>query len=325
MMQCPNCGSQISDTSHFCSVCGTRLHELPSKAAALAGEQRPVPEKEQIVSGGNRIPVSALPFSFHGLEKQYGQIRDAEMICPGVYYIAAKINKKSAHWGAEYLAVTEDSPAISSEARSYGTPLPMIPRVYLYDYDYSCEGRHIVEYEAHKYLAEHGFPLPDCCSLAHDKSFGMDVCPAYFGEFPIPAKTPWGPALRHICLRNGLYWLETAEIGWVLAVAYPLCSELWEDTLALAVLTEYDRENGIDHTCGYRFYDYRSSCLPLYEMLDFEEDTWGPKIDKAALHNAILKFFPHYGSGDGRSGPEFGPDKPLLPSPDAGTDFYHFS
>ncbi len=37
-------------------------------------------------------------------------------------------------------------------------------------------------------------------------------------------------------------------------------------------------------------------------MLPFAEDTWGTRIDPAALKNAILKYFPDYGSGDGFSG-----------------------
>ena len=49
--------------------------------------------------------------------------------CPGVYYIGTKGNKISPRFLTEYIAVTEDSPAISSEARAYGVQLPIIPRV----------------------------------------------------------------------------------------------------------------------------------------------------------------------------------------------------
>lgn len=306
MILCPSCGSQMQDTLYFCAECGTRLQKL-------------MPENK------NQVPLSELPFDFHTVEDQYGTIHFAEFICPGVYYIVTKSNETTPRFLTEYIAVTEDSPAISPEAQSYGIPLPISPRVYLYEYDYDCKGRHVVEYEAHKYLAEHGLPLPEGCFLASDKAFGMEVCPEYFGEFPIPAETPWGSVLRYDRLWNGLYWLETAKAGWVLAIAYPLCSDIWSGTLDIAALNQYDRENGIDNTCGYRFYTYEMSCLPIYEMINFEEDTWGPRINRAALENAVLKFFPNYGSGDGERSPKFEAGDQIQPTQGAGTDFYRFS
>ncbi|EHO26491.1 hypothetical protein HMPREF0995_04760 [Lachnospiraceae bacterium 7_1_58FAA] len=328
MLRCPNCKKQMCDTAFFCSECGTRLRELPPEIAALVPPESqrhiPVPVVVKGDSSEKQIPVSELPFDFHTVENQYGTIHFAETICPGVYYIGTKGNKISPHFLTEYIAVTEDSPAISSEARAYGVQLPIIPRVYLYDNDYDCKGRHVVEYEAHKYLAEHGLPLPKGYSLESDKSFGMEVCPEYFGEFPIPEETPWGPVLRHDRLFNGLYWLETAEVGWILAIAYPLCSGIWPETLELASLNKYDQENGIDNTCGYRFFTYKVSCLPIYEMIDYDGNSWGPRINRAALENAVLKFFPNYGSGDGEHSPQFDAGDQIQSTPGAGIDFYNF-
>ena len=265
-----------------------------------------------------------LSFDFHAVEEQYGRIHYAEAICPGVYYIGTRGSMTNPFFLEEYIVVTEDSPAISPEARAYGTQLPISPTVYLYDGDYTCKGRHVVIYEAHKYLADHGLPLPEGYSLASDRSFGMEVCPEYFGEFPIPTETPWGPVLRHDRLQNGLYWLETADAGWVLAISYPLCSGLWDATLESAALNQYDRENGIDNTCGYRFYTYEVSCLPIYELIDLEGDPWEARFNRAALQNAVLKAFPNYGSGDGVHSPKFEPGQQILPTPGVGTDFYHF-
>ena len=39
-----------------------------------------------------QMPISELPFNFDGLEPQYGQIKHAELICPGVYFIMTKFN-----------------------------------------------------------------------------------------------------------------------------------------------------------------------------------------------------------------------------------------
>lgn len=272
----------------------------------------------------NQIPISELPFTFHGLEAEYGRIHHAELMCPGVYYIASAISESRPYIGSEYFVVTEDSPAISPAARSYGTPLPTAPGVLIYDID-GClnQGRLVVEYEVHKYLVEQGYSLPESESLLADRVWGMEGCPEYFGEFPIPAETPWGVPLRCERLWNGLYWLETENAGWVLAIAYPLCEDLYEQTLNLATLTEHDRENGIETTLGYRYYTCELSPLPLFELWAYAEETWAGKIDYAALKNAILESFPDFAqkvyNAFARSEAEL-----ILPTPGAGTEFYHF-
>lgn len=273
----------------------------------------------------NKIPVSDLPFSFDNLAEQYGDIVWAEMFCPGVYYIAVK--KRNQHFLGcnEYLAVTDNSPAISAKGKSYGKLILTDPKVYLFDYVYSCKGRHVIEYEAYKYLSKHGRPLPYDDTLDAIQAFGKEVCPEYFGEFPVPTETPWGPPLRHDRLWNGLHWLETKEAGWVLAIAYPLCSDLWDNILELAVLNEYDRKKGINNTLGYYFYTYESSCLPIYEMIIFESETWGAKINDAALQNAVLKFLSVYDLGDIKNSPNLKLGQNIHFTKNVGTEFYHFS
>lgn len=269
----------------------------------------------------NQVPISELPFNFDGLESQYGQIKYAELICPGVYYIGTKLNIDRPRFAGEYLVVTEDSPAISPEARGFTTPLPTIPRTFLCAYTYDCKGRHVVEYEARKYLMEHGAPLPEDETPEDSRVYGMEVCPEYFGEFPIPEETPWGVTLRHDRLWNGLYWLETAQAGWVLAIAYPLYTVLYDDTLALGVKAGNDREG---KAFDYCFYPYQTSCRPLFEMLPYDEDTWGQKINGKALQNALLNEFPDYGTEDDRNSPDLPAEERILPIQDIGTDFYHF-
>ena len=65
-----------------------------------------------------QMPISELPFNFDGLEPQYGQIKHAELICPGVYFIMTKFNTDRPRFAGEYLVVTEDSPAISPDGTS---------------------------------------------------------------------------------------------------------------------------------------------------------------------------------------------------------------
>lgn len=270
---------------------------------------------------GEKTPA-ALPFSLEGTG--LGRVHDAELICPGVYFIAAKGDQAGPRFPSEYLAVLEDSPAISPEARAYGTPVPAVPGLLLYPYEYGNKGRHIVEYEAHRYLVEHRLPLPENCSLDRDRAFGREVCPEYFGEFLPPAETPWGRPLGCERLWNGLYWLETPADGWVLAVAYPLWSDLWEDTLNLGSLMADDREKGAEAACGCYFFPYQASCLVLYEMIWAESGTWEAKINRAALQNAVLEFFPDYRAGGGQSGPLLEEEEQIPFTPGAGTEFYLF-
>ena len=226
--------------------------------------------KEQGVfsMSAKQIPASDLPFC---LPPSYGTITHAEMICPGVYYVAASLHDARPCFPREYYVVTAGSPAVSTEALSYCTPLDAVPSAYICLLDYDDKGRHVVAYEVYKYMADHGIPLPCGESLTSTRVFGMEVCPEYFGAFPVPEETPWGPALRSDCLANGLFWLETAQAGRVLAIAYPLCTNLFDDTLELAHLLPYDQEHGIDATCGYRFYLYEESCRPLFELCQYEE------------------------------------------------------
>lgn len=331
MQSCPKCGNQMTDRAYFCTECGTQLRELPPEIAALVPpeEQRQIPMQvtEKIFIGINlRQPLGPkLPFDFRSLEKEYGQFSFVKGICPGVYYIGTKSGWDKPGFGREYLVAMDDSPAISPEAKTFMTQLPTIPRAYLCEFEYSCKGRHIIQYESHKYLVDHGIPLPEGESLIEDRMFGMEVCPEYFGEFPTPTETPWGPPVRCDRLWNGLFWLKTEQVGWVLAVAYPLCTSLLDDTLKLAVQTEHDRKNPDEGEYGYRFYDYKTSCLPLYEMLWDGEDTWGPKIDRVALQNAILKYFPDYGIDNGWNDPNLPTGLRVEPVPGAGIDFYRFA
>ena len=149
-------------------------------------------------------------------------------------------------------------------------------------------------------------------------AYGKEVCPEYFGEFPIPTETPWGAVIQHDRLWNGLYWLKTVEAGWVLADVFS------DETREAAELMEYDRRHGIEKTCGYFFYPYEASCLPLFDMLPFEEDTWGMKIDGDALTNAVLRRNPDYGAFDGRNSPDMPLEDRIQPVPGAGTVFYRF-
>lgn len=265
------------------------------------------------------ITAAALPFDTSALEAQCGPIRCAEAVCPGVYRIAAGSGGPGA-FSAEYLVALEGSPALSARARACGTPLPAPQGAVLYALeDYCNPARHVAEYEIHRYLAAHGLPLPAGYDLAEQLARGREICPDYFGRFPVPAQTPWGAVLRWDCIWNGLFWLETAEAVRCLAIAYPLCDPLTERARACAMTA------GRQDPWGYRFYRYELSCIPLFELMEYGAAPWRDRFRQAALKNAILEHFPDYAASDAARSPGRPQDARLLPTPGAGFGFYPFS
>ena len=269
-----------------------------------------------------QIPVAQLPFRFGAaVKKEYGAIHYAEELGPGVYYIAT-LPPQGHYFGGECLVVTADSPIISDRARTFGTPLPTNPITYIYSHnDYFDKGRWVVEYELHKYCLEHGIPLPQGGSLREDIARGMETCPEYFGEFPIPMETPWGAPIQADKVGNGVFWLRTEQEGWVLTIAYPICEDISEYVLEHAVLLPEDREKGIDNTCGFRFFRKQDSCLPLLELIEFTNPDWAGKFSMPAIKNAVLQFFPDYARNYENIATM---EERIGFDADAGTEFYRF-
>ena len=53
---------------------------------------------------------------------ELGELVSAELECPGVYYLAVKLETDRCPFPMEYFLVLDDAP-ISKEAKGYGTPL----------------------------------------------------------------------------------------------------------------------------------------------------------------------------------------------------------
>ena len=267
------------------------------------------------------VPISDLPFNVHAFESRYGKIRSAEKLCPGVFRILTVPIPLDQFICSDLFVGMADSPAIPLTAKSYGIPLESSPEVLVVycNADYFDKSRWVMTYEIDKYLVDHNFPLPDGESLLEVRVRGMEVCPEYFGEFPIPTETPWGAPLQHDRLANGVFWLRTEKAGWVLALAYPICDSLLPETVKIAVLNPYDRENGIDKTCGFRFFKYEQSCLPLFQLLNCAQQPWSDRINTAALQNAVL-----YAREYNKNCIEADQIAELRHTPSAGTCYYLF-
>lgn len=269
-----------------------------------------------------QIPFLGLSFQFPAaVEKQYGKIHDAEDLGAGVYYISTYL-PEDRYAGGEYFLVTADSPAISDAAHAYGTWLPTNPVTYLYSCeDYFEKGRWVVSYELHKYLTDHGIPLPEGESLQDDIARGMEVCPEYFGEFPIPVETPWGVPIQADKVGNGVFWLKTEQEGWVLAVACPVYDDINLDVQKRSVTMQVGLAKWAGNTCPYQFYPYCASCLPLLELIEFTNPDWAEKFSMAAIKNVVLQSFPDYVGKYNKEEPD---ERQIVFASDAGAEFYHF-
>lgn len=125
--------------------------------------------------------------------------------------------------------------------------------------------------------------------------FAAGYHPEYFGEYPVPIRTPRGCTLRHRKLENGVYWLETSQCEELLAVCYPIWNtEFTSIARVIGEPTEYDSIQGYDKTMGYLYFTRRSCCAAFYELMQTRPAWEGTVIGKAAVMNAIWRYLPKY-------------------------------
>ena len=299
--------------------------QIPEEHAAeltKAGRGR---EKTGKAEAGAQKQFTVLELSFQfpaAVEKQYGKIHDVEDLGAGVYYISTYL-PEDRYAGGEYFLVPADSPAISDAAHAYGILLPTNPVTYLYSCeDYFEKGRWVVSYELHKYLTDQGIPLPDGESLQNDVARGMEVCPEYFGEFPILTETPWGAPVQADKVANGVFWLKTEQEGWVLSVACPVYDDINLDVQKRSLTMQVGLTKWSGNTCPYQFYPYCASCLPLLELIEFTNPGWAGKFSMPAIKNAILESFPEYAEWYNQN--TSSQKEEIIYTADVGTVFYRF-
>ena len=261
-----------------------------------------------------------LPFD---LTAELGEIEGAELLSPGVYFLASK---KEADYPEVYV-VTADAPAISEKARSYGQELPGHPDLRLYELDRPGSGRYIIDFELRRYRMKCHLPeIEDEDSLYTAALYGAEEHPDYFGTFPVPSLTPRGYTVRHKTILNGVYWLETDRCEEMLAVCYPI----WQADITIpeqkqGEQLEYEQVRGIDNTMGYLFFPKQSSAIPLYDLSQVHpEIKESGVVDMAALLNAICELYPEYTAMHNEEESKYGCSNFIEKTPDAGTEFVKF-
>lgn len=237
-----------------------------------------------------KIPPDKLPFD---LTAELGEIVDAEQRSPGVYYLALKDGEQH----PEVYVVTEDAPAISEKARSYGQKFPGHPDLCVYDLHQPGSGRYVIDFEILRYRMKRHLPeIETEDSLQTAAIYGAEEHPDYFGNFPVPFFTPRGCTVRHRTIMNGVYWLETDRCEEMLAVCYPIWqADITTPEQDLGEQLAYDRMRGINNTLGYLFFPKQGSPIPLYELSQLHPEVEeSGVVNMAALLNAICMFYPEY-------------------------------
>lgn len=222
------------------------------------------------------------------LAYELGKVLKCEEQCPGVYYLGVQPTEDMI--GQEYYVVLEDAP-ITQEVRAMGRPLQDIPAL-LYPIEAEEGPRFAVEYEVLRYLTKSGLPLPEGTSLRETALYGMELCPDYFGTYPVPPQTPWGYTLRHRPLDAGIYWLETDQCVEVLVVCYPIwATEFSDHILCIAHRLDHEGVMGL-------YFSKESACVAVWELMRTRlELTSLGLIRKAELMNAIWEYYPEYAMG----------------------------
>ena len=234
----------------------------------------------------------------HEIEDEIGEIVDAELLCPGVYYVAAMEDDVDGliRIPQEYYIVARSSPDISATAKAHGKAMRCNPELLCYEIDDLESGRWMVQYEYLRYRQQHHLPLDDSATLLSTATFGREYFPDYFGDYPAPEFTPRGRTLRHRIFMRGVFFLETGLGEKMMSVCYPIWScDFSDPVIGLGEQMESDREAGVVHNLGNLFFSEANACLALFELRKrYEAIIDASMIDPAAMMNAIWERFPLY-------------------------------
>lgn len=198
----------------------------------------------------------------------------AEIVClreesPGICYLAIQ-SENSSICREFYTVISDAIPAIiSQETLSYGTKSGGF---YIFEKGPARSGYELVEYELKRYRVQKKIPSPDDPESIYCKAvYTAELYPEYFGGLLPPRSTPFGLTMRMKKAGEGVYFLETAQCIWLLALAYPI----WDGDLSSYAkdLAEQYRscESQEAPEAEYYFYRLERSLPALYELLDLEE------------------------------------------------------
>ena len=225
-------------------------------------------------------------------EETWGQVRRVSREGPGVYYLATAGGDMLL--GREFYAVTEEAvpEVISPEALAYGV---RDGAVYLFEHEKEGGGWPIVSFEVTRYLTRHGLPLGDHDSIYNEAIFAAEQYPEYFGGLLPPRDTPYGLTTRVKRVAEGVFFVETVQCRWLLALAYPT----WKTSIADAAeaFGELCRSDASLPEEAQQLFFRRERCTPaIYELLQYYGyECFRPFLrSREVLETAIYQQCPEY-------------------------------
>lgn len=231
-----------------------------------------------------------LPFLWD--DEEFGTILEAKLYCPGVYLLQTEYPEYRSNRTLYAVYGPENSGIIPSEALQYGKRTANLT---IFDRDDYGEGWMILEFEIYRYWSAHGIPNAENTDLFTAAHYAAEKFPEYFGSLIPPQDTPSGYTIRYKIIANGLYFVESENCRWFLAVAYCIWSSDLSDLACKFGKTLFHSANSETKT-GYLFFD-QSLCAPaIYELLDMPQYQNLRKFisSQAALENELVLHFPLY-------------------------------
>ena len=280
------------------------------------------------------------------LKDAIGDILKVEFYAPGIYYVAAK-NSDYSFVCTEYYVIEKTTSIISYQVKTYGDPVKSCPNLLLFQAEKEQGGYELIEFEVAKYRIQQNIPLGDLDSPRLIAMYYTEDYPEYFGPYPAPTSTPFGYMLRYKTLQNGIFWIETDQGQYTLALCQPIHEfDLSDIARKLGKLTECDKMKDIKNVQSYLFFSEQDSCIPLFEIsrvssrlaklddLDFPalmNAIWANHVEYAILQNSLVQqgnslsiiFPPSFPFKDIFDFSAFHKDM-VLYTPNRGTNFIHF-
>ena len=227
------------------------------------------------------------------IDKALGDIRLAELLCPGVYYICLYAPYDGE---TEFHLVDVDSESVSDAAKAYGHRIDDIPTCLIYPYRSELKGYKILDYEIQRYYVSHNHPKADSRELREAAAYATEICPEYFGGFFPPVNTPFGHIVRHKTLMNGIFWAETDTAQQIIVVAFPRWLDVFTD-YALRWVKRVERDKGGKKDATFEYFCFPEVVFPvvLFELIRYYPDLEdSPCIDVRALMNTLYRDFTDY-------------------------------
>ena len=226
-------------------------------------------------------------------EAVWGTLRSAEECCPGVYYLAT--DSGSQFYVNEFYAVPKDysGDIISKETLAYGTESNGF---LLFELGAEGSGAKLVDYEIQRYKVKMGMALNATESLYCTALYAMTQYPEYFGGVLPPRYTPCGLTVRVKTVSNGIYFVETDQCKWLLALNYCIwATELYADLTALGTFCTQDLQSGEEAT-RYLFFSQETFPAIIYELYQVGRHRGFADFitSKEALMNAVWEQTPTY-------------------------------